>query len=68
MMTQKDRILQYLQDNGSITPMDAVRMGIMRLAPRIMELRIDGFQITSELVDGKNEYGRYHYAKYTLEG
>ena len=39
-MTQNERILRHLRDNGSITPLDALsEYGIMRLASRISDLR-----------------------------
>lgn len=42
-MTQKERILKYLNDFGSITPLEAMRdLGVMRLSARIMELNRNG--------------------------
>ena len=64
--TQADDVLQYMHDFGSITPLDAMKdLGVMRLAARINDLRNRGIQITSEMVTGKNRYGRtIHYARY----
>lgn len=68
MITQNERILRHLQDNGSITPLDALsEYGIMRLASRISDLRSRGYDITREMVAGRNRYGEAtRYARYTL--
>ena len=57
-MTQNERILRHLRDNGSITPLDALsEYGIMRLASRISDLRNRGYDISREMVQGRNRYG-----------
>lgn len=68
-MTQNEMILKYLQDNGEITPLDALReFGCMRLASRISELRAKGYPITSELKLYRNTFGKNtNYAVYRLE-
>lgn len=68
-MTQNDAILRYLTEQGSITPLDAMReFGCMRLSARIADLRALGHDITTELVVTKNRYGHnVGYAKYTLK-
>ena len=39
-MTQCERIINYIEDNGSITQLDALReFGCMRLASRISDLK-----------------------------
>ncbi len=67
-MTQNERILRHLRDNGSITPLDALsEYGIMRLASRISDLRSRGYDISREMVQGRNRYGEAtRYARYTL--
>ncbi len=67
-MNQNDRILRHLRDNGSITPLDALsEYGIMRLASRISDLRGMGYDISREMVQGRNRYGEAtRYARYTL--
>jgi hypothetical protein len=48
-MTQADRILAYLRDHGSITPLEAMRdLGCYRLAARIYDLRAAGHEIHDE--------------------
>lgn len=68
-MTQHDKIRRYMNEHGSITPLDAMReFGIMRLASRISEMRKMGENITKTTVKDKNRYGEVvHYAKYSRE-
>lgn len=67
-MTQSERIIRYMQDFGSITPMDAFRMGITKLATRVSEMRRDGMQIEDDWVKGKNQFGEpVRFKKYWLE-
>ena len=57
-MTQTEKILRHLEDIGSITPWEAMRMyGIMRLGARIWDLKRDGYPIQTEIITGKNRYG-----------
>ena len=69
MTTQNAKILRYLQENGSITPLDALReFGCMRLASRICDIKKSGFPITKEMETAKNRNGEpVHYARYKLE-
>ena len=65
-MTQCQQILQMIEDNGSITTMDAYAEGITRLASRIHDLRKMGYQITSKTEYSKNRHGKpVHYSRYT---
>ena len=68
-MTQQDMILQYMQDEGSITPLDALReFGCMRLGARIFDLKKRGYGITRVLEHRENRYGKtVRYALYSLE-
>ena len=67
-MTQKERILKYLEDFGSITQLEAIRdIGVMRLGARIWELRRNGFPIVRETEQSQNRYGQpIRYARYRL--
>ena len=67
-MTQREAILWYISENGSITPMEAFsELGITKLATRISEMRKDGMQFKIETVKGKNRYGKpVTYAKYSF--
>ena len=65
-ISQSERILNYIEENGSITQMDALReFGCMRLASRICDLRKAGFNIVSQSEQAKNRYGEnISYARY----
>ena len=65
-MTQKERISKYLDDFGSITPLEAMRdLGIMRLGARIWEMIRDGEPIVRETECATNRYGQTtRYARY----
>lgn len=56
--TQCGRILQYIEQHGSITQQEASReLGIMRLASRMTELKKRGHKIETEWVKVSNRYG-----------
>jgi hypothetical protein len=64
-MSQKETIIQHINQYGSITPLEALtRYGIMRLAARVSELRSEGLDIVSDL---KVHDGR-RYASYRKAG
>ena len=65
-MTQCQMILQYMDDFGSITPLDALReFGCMRLAARISDIKRMGIEIISEKEHAKNRYNRtVSYSRY----
>ena len=67
-MTQRELILEYLDDFGSITPMEAFSdLGITKLATRISEMRKDGLEFNIETIKSKNRYGKpCRFAKYSL--
>ncbi len=62
-MTQKERILNHLKKFGSITQKDAWELyGASRLSGIIDYLRKkDGYNITTQMVKGKNRYGETTY-------
>ena len=48
-LRQWERVLKYLDDFGSITPLEALAdLGIMRLGARIYDLRKKGYSIIRE--------------------
>lgn len=67
-MNQCERIMRYLEEFGSITPLEAMEeFGIMRLASRIHDLRAQGVEIEAETEFSKNRYGEnVHYTRYKL--
>ena len=67
-MTQNERILDYIQKNGSITPMEAwTHLGITKLATRVSEMTKMGISFNKQMVSGKNRYGQpVSYMRYSL--
>ena len=67
--TQKEQVLNYLKDFGSITDTEARNMlCISRLSGRICELRKEGHDITDEWIVGTNMFGiKYRCKRYILK-
>lgn len=67
-VTQRDRVLKYVQDFGSISSYEAFReLGITRLSARIFELKERGYQFKKKTIQTKNRYGEAtHYVEYRL--
>lgn len=57
-----------MKEFGSITPLDAMQdLGCMRLAPRIADLRDQGYAIARRMKTSKNRYGNpVSFAEYYL--
>lgn len=70
MITQNQRVLDYLTEFGSITPLEALRdLGIMRLGARVFELRAEGHMITTDMVNVKSRWGENtKIARYSIGG
>lgn len=68
-MTQCERVVQYINDWGSITTYDAfLDLGITRLSARIFDLRKQGYRFKVETVTKPNRYGeKVSYNKYSWE-
>ena len=66
--TQNQRILDYIEDFGSITQIEALRdLGVMRLASRISDLKRLGYPIESTLETVHNRYGeRCRVKRYSM--
>lgn len=67
-ITNKERVLQYMMDFGSITSLDAFRdLGNTRLSASIWSLRQEGYKITSVNETALNRYGdKTTYSRYYL--
>lgn len=67
-MNQKQMVLDYMREFGSITPVDAFRdLGITRLAAVVFALRDDGHDIHKEREHAFNRYGqKVRYARYSF--
>lgn len=62
--TQTEKVLDYIEQFGSITQMDALRdLGVMRLASRISDLKKQGYPIKSDTETVKNRFGENCYIK-----
>lgn len=58
-MNQHEMILSYLEEYGSITPMESfAALGITKLSTRIGEMRRGGLDIRQELETGQNRLGQ----------
>lgn len=67
-ITQRERVLQYIKEYGSITRMTAViDLGCHELPARIVELQREGYKFKKKFETGKNRYGDpTHWTRYTL--
>jgi hypothetical protein len=56
--SQNDRVLDYMEEFGSITQLQAFAdLGISRLAARISDLKEDGYIIKAEPTKVRNRFG-----------
>ena len=66
-MTQREKVVKYIKDNGTITQREALGLGIYRLASRISELRAGGMKIKTEDVKVQNVDGTFSWiARYSF--
>ena len=68
-VTQKDRVIDYMQKYGVISPLDAFRdLGITKLATVISKMiRVDGIKIEKIPDNSLNRWGeKVHYMSYRL--
>lgn len=68
-MTQQEKILDYIERFGSITPMQAFAdLGITKLATRVSELKQAGCKIEGTMTKAKNRFGQpVRFMKYRME-
>lgn len=64
-MSQNLQVLAYINEHGSITPMDALsELKCFRLAARVNQLRDKGHKIQTEIVrSGDKRYAKYRLIK-----
>lgn len=69
-MTQTEKIIEYIQENGSITPLDALKeIGCMRIASRMCDIKKMGYAVNKKMETATNRNGeRVMYARYTIGG
>lgn len=67
-MTQKQKVLGYIKEYGSISTWEAFRdLGITRLASRICDIEADGIRVKRTREAVKNRYGETTYiTRYSL--
>lgn len=67
-MNQKQKVLKYINDYGSITSWQAYSdLGIMQLGARIDGLQKDGYLFKKEWEQKKNRYGEpVRFIKYSF--
>ena len=69
MSTQKEMVLEYLKRNKKITDLEAYRdLSVRRLASRVHDLRVEGYNSRTEQTTKPNRYGKNTtFATYILE-
>lgn len=70
MTKQGQRVLAYIYDHGSISPLEAFRdLGITKLATRVSELKRDGIRFAQEYEETTNRFGeKVRYMRYRMGG
>jgi len=66
--SQKERVLEYMRDFGSITSWDAYKdLGVTQLGARIDQLKKEGYMFNRKTEYSENRYGEQtHYTRYSL--
>ena len=66
--TQKDRILEYIRNFGSISSFEAyANLGITQLGARIDQLKKEGYEFKTEWESNTNRFGeKTDYKRYYL--
>ena len=67
-VTQCERILKYIEEQGSISQLEALEtFGCMRLASRMCDIKRMGYRVTKTMEKKKNRYGEpISYARYSV--
>ena len=67
--TQKDRVLAYIREYGSISSLEAFRdLGCTRLSAVIFDLRAEGHEIEAKRETKKNRWGdKVTFARYSMK-
>lgn len=66
MIKQAEAVLKFIEEHGSITSMDAISIGITRLAAVICQLKKRGIHIKKDLERVNTRYGSTTIARYSL--
>lgn len=66
-MTQRERVLWWLRNQGTLTPREAeTQLGVGRLAARIHELRTEGHDIATNDLEVEGQFNTATVAEYEL--
>lgn len=67
-MTQKQRVLDYIEEFGSISSLEAFTdLGITRLSAVIFDLKEEGHRFETKTERSRNRYGeKTSYARYSF--
>lgn len=67
-MSDKERVLGWLMTGKPITPREAYdELGCYRLGARIYDLRAEGYQIDTQMIETTDRHGeRCRYGQYRL--
>lgn len=67
-MTQRERIISYINEFGSITALEAVRdLGVLQLSARLVELERSGYRFAKKQESSLNRYGeKVYYTRYSI--
>lgn len=67
-ITQKERVLMYIQRFGSISRRESfLDLGVTELSSRIGELEAMGYQFDRKMETSKNRFNEdVHYTRYSL--
>jgi len=56
-MNQRERLLNHLQNNRTVRPLEALsKLGIYRLSDTVFQLRKQGYNIHTKLVEVRNQF------------
>jgi hypothetical protein len=67
-MSQKERVLEYMKEHGSISSMEAFRdLGVTRLSAVVFNLRADGYKVKAVNEKSVNRFGeKTNFARYSI--
>lgn len=68
-VTQKERVLEFIKKEGSITSLDAFReLGCTRLSAVIFKLKEEGYEFETKFEAMKNRWGdTVSFARYSIK-
>ena len=69
-MNQKERVLNYIKEHGSIPRLEAfTELGIFELSSNIVGLEKQGYEFTKVVKTGRNRFNKpFHFTIYFLKG